>query len=170
MSFRSWLDDAHVSESELAAMLSGKPIKDTSKREPMTRWLDFRGVLDTATITPPRTWAYQIEAIMIYASTLPVAALRVEIDITQEIPEFGPGSAISSFNYYDDVTAVEGGNVYLNIVPWGSAYSRKVNTGQVTLTVPLPSPVLYGTQTMEIALSGATTVEGLMLYRQVEMV
>jgi len=167
MSLRSWLDDAHVSESELAALLSGKPNKETSKREPATLWLPC--VLGTATITPPRTWAYQIEAVMIYASRVPVGDLIVDVDVTQEIPEFGPGSAISSFKYYDIVTAAEGGDVYFNLVPERNSYYRKASTGRVSLTVPFPARVLYGTQTMTLAFSGATSVEGLMLYRRVEM-
>ncbi len=167
MSLSSWLDDAHIRESELAAMLAGKPIKQTSGKDPLARWLRFD--LNTATIKPPDGTAYDIEAIMIYTSTAPVTDISLEIDVTQEIAEFGPGSAISSFNYTDLITAAEHGSYYLNMVRNGS-YVRKVNASQVTIILPIPFELLYGTQTMEISCSGADSVEGLLLYRELEMI
>jgi len=166
MSFRSWLDDAHVSESELAALIAGKPFKSTAPREPDAMWLDFRGGLHTASITPPRTWAYIIESIQVYCGSVPAASIIPSVNITQEAQ--GPGSAISSFYYEGLVTAAEGGALNLNLIPDGTAY-RHAATSSITLTVPLPGKILYGTQTLEIAVSGATWNEGLMLYRKVEM-
>lgn len=165
MSFRSWLDEAHISESELAAMLNDRaPLRIA--RQPIRRWLNFDAT-QTVIIRPPEDWAYEIISIMIYAGSVPAANVHGTIDITQYVDEVS--GDISNFAYNTPVaSAASGGSMYWNITGPGSSHYSHAGSANLIVQTPMPYRYLYGAHTMTISFIGATWAEGLIQYREVQ--
>lgn len=163
MSIDSWLDDAHIRESELAAMLAGRPIK--LAKEPKNRWLLFVG--DQALIQPPDGWAWEIIGIQVYGGTVPAADIIGSLDITQ--PNIVPGGDISNW-YYETplITAAAGGAFAWNIAP---GLSHAAFTGGTLPIIVSPCPrFIYGGWTATLSVQGAGVWhEATLLYREHEV-